>query len=147
MPKLIHVTKKYLGSKFKKGGQTPQEGFDCLSLAAHIQKDMGRFDPWALEVDGFTLKNYLELYETLTIEQTNEWIMKIIHKYFDPISEGNAFVGDIAIFNDSQRISFGTVLGNAQILIINSEQGVTPYPMKALKLNYTITYYRYKGER
>jgi cell wall-associated NlpC family hydrolase len=107
---------KFFGSPYKFGGQSKEDGFDCVSFTKGYYEEMGR------EVPDFS-DLYL-LYDS-NPSKAKRIMWKRLFRCTREISVTNVMVGDLVIFEHESFGSYpGVWLGNGNVGASFSDKGV-----------------------
>ena len=115
------ITKKYVGCPYKLGGNTCEEGFDCLSLIFAIASDLNL--PIKESYWGVTLSSYSELWQSQP-EKAKRLLLRFISSLGKAVPVEKAFVGDLLILDTGGELLVAMHAGHDLILSAFTDIGV-----------------------
>ena len=124
--KMSEISRKYVGVPYKVGGNSVEEGFDCIRLCLAVGRDLGHVLPESPRIGEYDLSNYTALFAPgMPFEIQKKSMVGFFEAYFDEIEFGQAFVGDIALLEAREMITAGTIVGNGNVMVTLIDRGVT----------------------
>jgi len=114
---LAIMTAKYVGTPYKLGGWSREEGFDCLSLMLSIADDRGIEVPE--EFEGVTRETYAELWET-NKKKAERLLFKFAASLGQEIPPHRAFAGDLLIAKSKADGSLVLAIHAGQSLMLSA---------------------------
>lgn len=134
-PILSDITKNFIGAPYKLGGESRQEGYDCLSMIRCFYSYYGLTLGYPF-IDGkeLTKEGYMVYFSTHA--EDGSWkapYLRYLLSLGKKVDKNYIRTGDLLILNNDDLIVPAIVIGNACAMVMLNI-GITAVPLRNLRI-------------
>ena len=124
----------FVGKPFKRGGNSLDEGFDCMGLLWTAYEVLGKSIPHYWKEGGVDDTNYVEHYMRWSREEKEAILLKYADTFGEGIPVNTVIAGDFVImkveYSETDIDTYpGMYVGNGMVMASFVNRGVTVFPL------------------